>query len=487
MDRLDYSKGILHRLWGFAAFLEHHPEYRGQVTLAMVIVPSRDHVGSYAELKTRIDEEIGSINGKYSTMDWTPVCYFYHGFAFEELAAMYCVADVALVTPLRDGMNLVAKEYIATKTDNPGVLILSEMAGAAVELSEALQINPNDIGQIERSLVEALTMPVGEQRRRIRDMQRTICTQTVDKWAADFLEELEATRRKNERLRRKRISVGTTAAVRAAYGRAKRRLLLFDYDGTLAALRPRPEDAAPTPELLDLLRRLSGDPANRVVINSGRDHETLERWFGSMPLSLAAEHGGFYKEAGVWHKNLRSAEWDGELLTLLQRFVAKTPRARLETKQTALAWHYRQSDAWLGSLRAQQLVNHLAPLCSRLRLQIMQGDKVVEIKSPDCTKGLGGRTAPRRRTVRLHPGPRRRHDRRRHVPCAAARSRDRQGGQRLRMRRPQPRGAGRGAALPARSDARRSRPANGGLRRPEGAAAAARIPERTAEKQQDTP
>ena len=320
-------------------------------------------------------------------MDWTPVCYFYHGFAFEELAAMYCVADVALVTPLRDGMNLVAKEYIATKTDNPGVLILSEMAGAAVELSEALQINPNDIGQIERSLVEALTMPVGEQRRRIRDMQRTICTQTVDKWAADFLEELDATRRKNERLRRKRISVGTTAAVRAAYGRAKRRLLLFDYDGTLAALRPRPEDAAPTPELLDLLRRLSGDPANRVVINSGRDHETLERWFGSMPLSLAAEHGGFYKEAGVWHKNLRSAEWDGELLTLLQRFVAKTPRARLETKQTALAWHYRQSDAWLGSLRAQQLVNHLAPLCSRLRLQIMQGDKVVEIKSPDCTKG----------------------------------------------------------------------------------------------------
>ncbi len=387
VDRLDYSKGILHRLWGFAAFLEHHPEYRGQVTLAMVIVPSRDHVGSYAELKTRIDEEIGSINGKYSTMDWTPVCYFYHGFAFEELAAMYCVADVALVTPLRDGMNLVAKEYIATKTDNPGVLILSEMAGAAVELSEALQINPNDIGQIERSLVEALTMPVGEQRRRIRDMQRTICTQTVDKWAADFLEELDATRWKNERLRRKRISVGTTAAVRAAYGRAKRRLLLFDYDGTLAALRPRPEDAAPTPELLDLLRRLSGDPANRVVINSGRDHETLERWFGSMPLSLAAEHGGFYKEAGVWHKNLRSAEWDGELLTLLQRFVAKTPRARLETKQTALAWHYRQSDAWLGSLRAQQLVNHLAPLCSRLRLQIMQGDKVVEIKSPDCTKG----------------------------------------------------------------------------------------------------
>ena len=133
VDRLDYSKGILHRLYGFASFLEHHPEYHGKVTLAMVIVPSRDHVGSYAELKTRIDEEIGSINGRYSTMNWTPVCYFYHGFSFEELAAMYFIADIALVTPLRDGMNLVAKEYVAVKQDNPGVLVLSEMAGAAVE------------------------------------------------------------------------------------------------------------------------------------------------------------------------------------------------------------------------------------------------------------------------------------------------------------------------------------------------------------------
>ena len=115
VDRLDYSKGILHRLYGFASFLKNHPEYHGKVTLAMVIVPSRDHVGSYAELKTKIDEEIGSINGTYSTMNWTPVCYFYHGFSFEELVAMYYVADIALVTPLRDGMNLVAKEYVATK------------------------------------------------------------------------------------------------------------------------------------------------------------------------------------------------------------------------------------------------------------------------------------------------------------------------------------------------------------------------------------
>ena len=134
----------------------------------MVIVPSRDQGGSYAELKTRIDEEIGSINGRYSTMNWTPVCYFYHGFSFEELAAMYFIADIALVTPLRDGMNLVAKEYVAVKQDNPGVLVLSEMAGAAVELTDALLVNPNDTEQIENAICRALEMPFEEQKVRIQ-------------------------------------------------------------------------------------------------------------------------------------------------------------------------------------------------------------------------------------------------------------------------------------------------------------------------------
>ena len=202
VDRLDYSKGILHRLRGFGSFLERYPEYRGQATLAMVIVPSRDRVNSYADLKTEIDKEIGAINGRYSTMEWTPVRYFYHGFSFEELAAMYYVADVALVTPLRDGMNLVAKEYVAVKNDNPGVLILSEMAGAAVELADALPINPNDTEQIAAAIHRALTMPVEEQLRRIERMQAVVSTQTVNKWAADFMKELADVAKKYGKPRR---------------------------------------------------------------------------------------------------------------------------------------------------------------------------------------------------------------------------------------------------------------------------------------------
>lgn len=139
--------------------------------------------------------------------------------------------------------------------------------------------------------------------------------------------------------------------------------------------------------MLDTLQKLTADPLNHVVINSGRDHFTLEKWLGALPLSFAAEHGAFYKENGVWHKNVHAQEWSPGLLSILKLFVSKTPRSHLEVKETALAWHYRETDAWLGRLRAQQLVNSLISICLKQNLQIMQGNKVIEIKSPEFTKG----------------------------------------------------------------------------------------------------
>lgn len=341
-----------------------------------------------ADLKTRIDEEISAINGRYSTMDWTPVCYFYHGFSFEELAAMYYVADIALVTPLRDGMNLVAKEYVAVKDGNPGVLILSEMAGASVELADAIRINPNDTEQIVSALVRALEMPVGEQLQRIRRMQAVVSEQTVNRWAADFMAGLAEVCRKNRSVRRRQLTPETLEQILHTYRHTGQRLLLFDYDGTLAPICRRPEAAVPGRELYKTLCALAADRSNRVVISSGRDRATLDRWFGKLPVSLAAEHGAFYKECrGGWHENLHRAAWDSELLELMNRFVERTPRSHLEQKQTALAWHYRETDEWLGTLRAQQLVTALIPLCMRLHLQIMPGNKVVEVKSAEYSKG----------------------------------------------------------------------------------------------------
>lgn len=387
VDRLDYSKGILHRLRGFELFLENHPEYRGRVSLAMIIVPSRDKVGAYAYLKRRINEQISNINGKYSDIDWTPVYYFYHGFSFDELVAMYSLAHVALVTPLRDGMNLVAKEYVAAKRNLPGTLILSEMAGASMELSDALIVNPNDAHEIEQAIYRALEMPEDEQNARLERMQHLLAVHTVNKWAADFIHELNLISRKNDSLRNKLIRRENLALIRQAYCTKEKRLIILDYDGTLSPFVPNPEDALPTRELYALLKRLVADPANTIAISSGRDHNTLERWFGRLPLTLAAEHGAFYKENGRWYSNLPEESWNDEIIRLIQHIIHKTPGSRMEIKETAVVWHYRNVNSWLASIREEELVKRLAEPCARQGLQIMKGNKIVEIKSPAYTKG----------------------------------------------------------------------------------------------------
>lgn len=387
VDRLDYSKGILHRLKGFAQFLENNPEYWNRVSLFMIIVPSRDSVESYSGLKTKIDETIGSINGIYSNMNWTPVHYFYHGFSFEELCAMYHVADIALVTPLRDGMNLVAKEYIAAKRDTNGVLILSEMAGASIELIDALIINPNDTTQIEEAILKALKMPDAEQQERMKWLQKRVSKQTVNKWAGDFIRDLKAIRERNMSLFSKVLSSDYEEEIKRSYRNSKERLILLDYDGTLSPFKPKPEDAVPTDEILETLRLLASDSRNRVVISSGRDHNTLERWLGGLNIGLAAEHGAFYKDNTEWNKNTPPKEWEEDILGILQQFVERTPRSSLEVKETALVWHYRKVDAWLASIRVQQLIESLITPCTREHLQIMKGNKIVEIKYPEFTKG----------------------------------------------------------------------------------------------------
>lgn len=387
VDRLDYSKGIRHRLKGFTLFLEKHPEYHGRVSLVMIIVPSRSNVEKYATLKTHIDEMISAVNGQYSTLSWTPIHYYYHSFPFEDLVALYHLADIALVTPLRDGMNLVAKEYLASKRDKPGVLILSEMAGAAIELPEAILINPNDVGEIEEALTKALEMPEKEQLAKLRRMQAVIARQTVSKWATDFVEKLKDIRQKNDLLTQKLIQNQNMQSILTAYRQAVHRLIMLDYDGTLVGFTGEPQDSVPTPELNQLLSAFVSDNKNTVVICSGRDRDTLERWFGHLPLQLAAEHGAFYKDNGNWQEQIHGELWNDEIIRIIRQIIDKTPGSMLEIKRTSLVWHYRNVNNWLGYVREQQLIDALRQPCEKLGLQIMQGNKIVEIKPPQCTKG----------------------------------------------------------------------------------------------------
>jgi len=388
VDRLDYSKGILHRLTGFSQFLQNNPEYHEKVSLTMIVVPSRDSVDIYADLKTKIDQAIGEINGKYSRLGWTPIFYFYRSFAFEELMAMYDISDIALVTPLRDGMNLVAKEYLASKCNNPGVLILSEMAGAAIELQDAIIINPNDTDQIEHAILQALKMPDEEKNKRLQKMQKKISRENVKKWANDFVTELQSIKTQNKDILQKIVGKRQLNQIKSAYDEASSRLLLLDYDGTLSPFVDNPEDAVPSVRLLEMLQNMIADEKNKVVINSGRNHQILDKWFEGVDLDFAAEHGIFYKENGKWHKNLeKEVVWDDEITDIIQHTIDKTPRSYLEQKDASLVWHYRKVDVWLAELRTQQLINALIGPCTRLNLQIVPGNKIVEIKPPDFNKG----------------------------------------------------------------------------------------------------
>jgi trehalose 6-phosphate synthase/phosphatase len=239
VDRLDYSKGIAHRLRGYEHFLKTCPHWHKKVVLALVLVPSREGVDQYQSMKRQIDEAIGRINGRYGSLDWTPISYQYTSLPFDDLVAFYAAGDVALVTPLRDGMNLVAKEYVACCVDERGVLILSEMAGASHELGEAITINPATREEVAQALETALEMPPDEQARRLRTMQERLRRHNVQRWAGEFLSRLANVREEQKRFTSGIIGPDDRARLVEHYHGARKRLLLLDYDGT-RALRGAP-------------------------------------------------------------------------------------------------------------------------------------------------------------------------------------------------------------------------------------------------------
>jgi trehalose 6-phosphate synthase/phosphatase len=389
VDRLDYSKGISHRLEGFESFLETYPEYHGKVLLLMVVVPSRIGVRQYDRMKRQIEEMVGKINGRFGRVGWTPIVYQYRNVPFPSLVALYTASDICLVTPLRDGMNLVAKEYVATRTDGSGALVLSEMAGSAKELPEAIVINPNNRNEIAQALKDALDTPLDEQKRRNRIMQNRLRRYDVKRWAEDFLGALATARELQLRIEAKVLPGDERDEIIRDYKSGDRRVLFLDYDGTLTPLARFPSMARPDEPRLALLRALAADPKNHVVIISGRDRQTLDNWFGALPLGLIAEHGAWIKEAdGSWQlvKPLDN-RWKEQLLPILEIYTDRLPGAFIEDKENSVAWHYRLADPEQGGVRAAELVDHLDSLIAKTDLQVIQGSKVVEIRHAGVDKG----------------------------------------------------------------------------------------------------
>lgn len=393
IDRLDYTKGIAQRLEAFDVFLDMYPDYKGKVSLLLVAVPSRTGIDNYMLLKKQLDELIGRINGKHGTIGWVPISYFYRGFPFNELVALYSAADVAMVTPLRDGMNLIAKEYIASKINATGVLILSETAGAVKELGEALVINPNNKEEIAHAINTALTMPKTDQVERNVVMQKRLLRYNVTRWAKDFMEKLSAVRNSEVAMKTKRLTKMRAEELLQHYASSTKRLIFLDYDGTLVSFKNKPSSASPDDKLLEILHHLNKDDRNEVVIISGRDRESLDKWFGDLPMGLVAEHGAWIRERGKNWKLIcpLESDWKVHIRPLLEVYVDRTPGALVEEKTFSLCFHYRKVDPELAAVRARELTDALLHLTINRNLDILEGNKVIEIKKMDINKGNASR------------------------------------------------------------------------------------------------
>jgi trehalose 6-phosphate synthase/phosphatase len=388
IDRLDYTKGIAQRLEAFDFFLEKNPQYKEKITLILVAVPSRTGVERYAQLKNRVDELVGRINGKHGTIGWVPIWYLYRFQPFHSLVALYNIANAALVTPMRDGMNLIAKEFIATKADGKGVLILSEMAGASKELGEAIIVNPNNREEIAQALKEALTMPEEEQIERNRIMQKRLKRYNVVRWGTDFMDALFSIKKIQMELSVRKLTFETQKKLIRTYSESDNNIILLDYDGTLVPFAEKPQKAKPDDELLNMLNALGGNSKNEVVIISGRDRDTLDKWFGNRNLSLIAEHGVWIKDRGKSWETIEPLrdDWKEQMRPVLEWYEDRTPGSFIEEKDFSLVWHYRKAEPQLASIRARELKDALLQLTANLNLGVLEGSKVVEIKSVGINK-----------------------------------------------------------------------------------------------------
>ena len=390
VDRLDYSKGLLHRLLGFEHFLEKYPKWHGKIVFNMVVVPSRESVGRYQDMKKEIEAAVARINGKYGSLTWRPVVYQYQSLAFPKMVALYDRSDVGLITPIRDGMNLVAKEYLTCQRTNPGVLILSEMAGAAAELSEAILINPTDKAEVAMAIAKALDMPIADRRVVAERMQRRLQTYDVFAWARDFFDTMNRVKQEQHVLEVRLLNRSIENQIAQKYGMATRRIIFLDYDGTLVPFSRYPELAVPSEQVLTQLKRLAADAKNTVVIVSGRKQEFLYKWFGDLQIVLVAEHGAFICMPSVgWTSEVDPDQvWKQHVLPVLQRYGDRCTGAFTEEKSLSLVWHYRNADPGIALLRSQELKDELRELVSHdSKLQVVEGHKVIEVKKSGYDKG----------------------------------------------------------------------------------------------------
>jgi trehalose 6-phosphate synthase/phosphatase len=388
IDRLDYTKGIPNRIRAFEYFLNKYPEYKEKIRLIMLAVPSRSEVPQYQKLKRETDELVGRINGQFSTVSWTPIWYFFRTMPFENLIDLYTSSDVALITPVRDGMNLVAKEYVATRTEQDGVLVLSEMTGASKELGEALQINPFNFEEIADTLKRALEMPKAEQKRRMLSLQKRISRYSVEKWAEEFMNALESSQNVSQYIQAERLNQDQKDNILKSIETSKATIIFLGYNGTLVDYKDKTEDKKPDKALYDILSKVSQKQNVEICITSCSENEDLQKWFADTDYRLISDHGAFYRKHNIWTElEALKTEWMEDVIPVLETFVDRTPGSYLDVNRFSLAWHYGDADIEMGEKRVIEINTVLTSLTSNTDLSVFHGKEVVEIKSTKVSKG----------------------------------------------------------------------------------------------------
>jgi trehalose 6-phosphate synthase/phosphatase len=398
VERLDYTKGIPQKLLAFERFLERDPSLARTTTMLQVLVPSRLESPEYRAQRDEIELLIARINGRFGQPGVTPVEYLHRNISKPGLVALYRRADVMMVTPLRDGMNLVAHEYVLCQSE-PGLsgrwrgsLLLSEFAGSAQVLPGALLVNPWNVHSVVDQLGTALELNPRERRRRLETMAKRVEALDCRRWAEGFLTRLA---RHSRRDRRRRpappfLDAALQETLQGRFARARARTILLDYDGTLRELEAHPDLALPTADIRSLLRELAALPTTEVHIVSGRRRRNLEQWLGQLPVHLCAEHGYLARAPGEAWRTLVELDlsWMPHIERLLRRVAADVPGAFVERKSCSIAWHYREAEPEYGAWRAHELLNDLSQQLAGLPAEVLLGHRVVEVRARGVDKGV---------------------------------------------------------------------------------------------------
>ncbi|KAI9204829.1 glycosyltransferase family 20-domain-containing protein [Polychytrium aggregatum] len=419
VDRLDYIKGVPQKLHALELFLAKHPEWQEKVVLIQVAVPSRQDVEEYQHLQTVVNELVGRINGRFGTVEFTPIHFIHKSVNFEELVALYAVADACIVSSTRDGMNLVSYEYAACQQEKHGVLILSEFAGAAQSLNGSIIVNPWNTEELAQAYFDAVTMPDDVREANHNKVFKYISKYTAGYWGLTFVNEL--TRIKQTQELKKLIHLDVDDVVNRCASATKKRLVLFDYDGTLTPTHKLPEFARPSVATLENLQKLVANPNVYLYILSGRSRVHLDQWFGELPVGLSAEHGCFVKHPPRVRSELDEIDssktiaavesllasganedtriqypdgwislvdqtfemtqtWRDTVRPLFQYFTERTPGSFIEEKELNLTWHYHGADLEFGNWQASELQANLEKVLTHNPVTIVKGNKTLEIR-----------------------------------------------------------------------------------------------------------